>query len=101
MGFHVWAVDLNRQIVRHKSPKSIAKLTDFDSIGLSADRVPKSHFEYLNCHASKPPPTPILRGYCGDGAGAEDCECCEGFKVRLNSRASTGIRTGDGELQPS
>ena len=57
MGLHVWAVDLNRQIVRHKSPKSIAKLTDFDSIGLSADRVPKSHFEYLNCHASKPPPT--------------------------------------------
>src|SRR5216683_4585873 len=39
----------------------------------------------------------ILRGYRGDGARAEDGERCEGFEVRLDSRASAGIRACDGE----
>src|SRR5438876_1143897 len=39
----------------------------------------------------------ILRGYRGDGAGAEDGERCEGLEVRLDSRASAGIGTCDGE----
>ena len=39
----------------------------------------------------------ILRGYRGDGAGAEDGERCEGLEVRLDSRASAGIRACDGE----
>jgi len=39
----------------------------------------------------------ILRGYRGDGAGAEDGERGEGLEVRLDSRTSAGIRAGDGE----
>jgi hypothetical protein len=39
----------------------------------------------------------ILRGYRGDGAGAEDGERREGLEVRLDCRASAGIRTCDGE----
>jgi hypothetical protein len=33
----------------------------------------------------------ILRGYRGDGAGAEDGEPCEGLEVRLASRPSWGM----------
>jgi hypothetical protein len=39
----------------------------------------------------------VLRGYRGDGAGAEDGERGEGLEIRLDSRASAGIRAGDGE----
>src|SRR5260370_25617547 len=39
----------------------------------------------------------ILRGYRGDGTGAEDGERGEGLEVRLDSRASAGIRACDGE----
>src|SRR5260370_35460579 len=39
----------------------------------------------------------ILRGYRGDHAVAEDGERGEGLEVRLDSRASAGIRARDGE----
>src|SRR5680860_1619691 len=39
----------------------------------------------------------VLRGECGDGAGAVDAERGDGLEVGLDAGAAAGVGNGDGE----